>query len=502
MEKLVVESFYGFGDNLFLRPLLLAEAKVREVYVQTPYPQLFLNTPVKPIAPGQFLYDFANRSTAEASGYFDKPDKAKFIRPTYSSDDIKSYKTISSSFSKNFSKKVYDTRIPITEGQSLLGEKLLEGLSPVMLVKIPSYRHDWECESRAPKTAYMIECMKIAKERGIKIVSLQDYTLGDRLVEPELEKEWLPLCDKLLHGKLSIDQLIGLFALADCVLTYPNFLLPLSIYLDTPVFCIYGGSVAPEVIIDPRILPSHYDYVAPEPFCNCVEPAHNCNKDIDEDLIRWKFSKFLDTRYDEPDKFQWNENTGYGYYPVKNDGVYDDGYFDKYVGYEKTSFGDKLNEARVNLAKKYSQRRIIDIGVGCGQFVKSVDGLGYDVCPKAIHFLKNSCRWVEFYKIGAYNADLVTFFDSFEHIDDIDEAVRMCLGRTILMSIPIFRDKEHVLASKHFRKDEHYHYFTDAGLKRWFKLQGYHCVEQNEMETELGRDGIGTYVFEKDELVV
>ena len=501
MDKLIVESFYGFGDNLFLRPLLLEEAKTKEVYVQTPYPELFLNTNVVPIKPGAFLYDFANRAMDSAHGYGNKPQDGKFIRPHYSVQDLKDYRTLSYSFSRGFNNKVMDTRLTVTKEQLLLGAELLSDVSgPVMLIKIPSYRHDWMCESRTPKTQYMIECIKMARERDLKIVSLQDYTLGDRLGEPELEKEWLPLCDKLLHGKLSINQLVGLFSLSDCVLTYPNFLLPLAIYLDKPVFCIYGGSVHPATIIDPRIAPSHYSYVAPKPFCHCVESHHDCNKEIPLDVVRGKFEQFLITRHHPPDKLMWDEDRGYGYYPVENNGVYDDSYFDKYMGYEKTEFGERLNSERVKLAIRFSNNDIIDIGIGSGQFLRASGAMGYDVCPKAVEWLKNNCRWVDFYNRGAYNADLVTFFDSFEHIDDIETVVKMCMGRNILISIPIFRDREHVLASKHFRKDEHYHYFTDKGLKDWFAIRNYECVFQSDIETQLGREGIETYVFSYKQL--
>ncbi len=496
-KNLMVESLYGFGDNIFLRPILMAQRDEWNVYVQTPYPELFIGTGIQPVKPQTFLYDFANRAMDEAKGYVEKPEIFKFMRPNYSMEDLKNCKTISHSFSKGFKNKEFTQRLSPSDYQISLGKKLIGDLGKVMLVKIPSYRHDWESESRAPKTEYMIECMEIAKEHGLKIISLQDYTLGDKLCEPELEKQWMSLCDKTLHGKLSVDELIGLFSQADCVLTYPNFLLPLSIYLDKPVFCIYGGSISPQTIIDPRIQAAHYSYAAPKPFCNCIQPSHNCNKDISNYVVRGKFIDFLNSRYSPPDKFIWDEEVGYGYYPVENNGVYNDSYFDKYVGYEDSEIGRRLNDERVKLAKKYCDGNIIDFGIGSGQFVRASGAMGYDVCQKAIDWLKANDRWVDFKRVGAYNADLVTFFDSFEHVDDIDELVNSCLGKDIIISIPIFRNKEHVLRSKHFRKDEHYHYFTDKGLKRWFGFRNYECVYQSDIETQIGREGIGTYVFSK-----
>jgi hypothetical protein len=496
-KNLVIESFYGFGDNLFVRPLALSATEYYNVFVQTPYPELYLDTAVTPIKPGNFLYDFANRCVDDGKGWGEKPAVAEFIRPTYSSDDLKDYRTLSKSFARGFPKQVYDTRLPVSEAQREFGLKLVDTGKPILIVKMPSYRHDWDCESRTPKTAYMIECLKMAKNYGFHIVSLQDYTLGDRLGEPELEGEWLPLCDTVLHGKLSIDELIGLFSIADSVLTYPNFLLPLAVYLDKSVFTIYGGSVHPQCIIDPRIRPLHSDFIYPQPFCHCIDSHHGCNKEIPMDVVRERFERFIFERHLPPDELQWSEEFGYGYYPVKNEGVYNDSYFDKYVGYERTEFGDKLNYERVRIANMFSSGTIIDIGIGSGQFVRAVDGLGYDVCPKAVDWLKGQDKYVDLYKQGAYNADLVTFFDSFEHIDDIELAVEKCLGRNILISIPIFNDKAHVLRSKHFRKDEHYHYFTESGLITFFALRNYECLFKSNIESELGREDIKTFVFGK-----
>ena len=500
---LVVESFHGFGDNLFIRPLLIEETKHREVYVQTPYPELFQGTDIRVCKPTPFLYDFANRCMQDArTEWLRPPSSAKFLRPTYSAEQLRQEHSISLSFSAGLSSLKFDTRLKPTEYQLSLGRELVKTDKPICIFKIPSFRHDWLCESRTPKTVYMIECLKMAKAAGYYLVSLQDYTLGDHLENPELESEWMPLADKTLHGKLSVDQLIGLAGISTIIITYPNFLLPLGIFLDKSVFCLYGGSVSPRAIIDPRIGAKHYRYVAPNPFCNCVLPHHDCNKEIPADEIRNKFLGFLEGVGTISDDLQWDETIGYGYYPVSQSNIYNDNYFDKYIGYENTDMGKALNYERIRLANMFSSKQILDIGIGSGMFVDYVDGFGYDVCPKAIDWLMNRDKYVDFYKEGAWRVDLVTFFDSFEHIDDIDKAVKMCMGRTILISIPIFKDKAHVLRSKHYRKDEHYHYFTHDGLIKWFGLRNYEPIYTSDVETKLGREDIETFVFRYKELSV
>ena len=90
----------------------------------------------------------------------------------------------------------------------------------------------------------------------------------------------------------------------------------------------------------------------------------------------------------------------------------------------------------------------------------------------------------------------MTVWDSLEHIDDMSAAIQH-IDRFAFVSIPVFSGYDDVLASKHFRPDEHIHYFTVAGLIRWFDKQGFNCREYNQVESDIGREGIGTFVFER-----
>jgi hypothetical protein len=90
----------------------------------------------------------------------------------------------------------------------------------------------------------------------------------------------------------------------------------------------------------------------------------------------------------------------------------------------------------------------------------------------------------------------LTFWDSLEHIDDPEAAVARA-GQWVFVSLPVFRNAEHILMSRHYRKDEHIWYFTDEGIRRWFGVQGFVCAEHNTIESMLGRDGISSYAFRR-----
>ena len=67
----------------------------------------------------------------------------------------------------------------------------------------------------------------------------------------------------------------------------------------------------------------------------------------------------------------------------------------------------------------------------------------------------------------------------------------------MFISLPIFNNLSHVLSSKHFRRNEHFWYFTHDGLVHWFSENGFDFIEFTNEETKLGRDGILTYAFRR-----
>lgn len=187
------------------------------------------------------------------------------------------------------------------------------------------------------------------------------------------------------------------------------------------------------------------------------------------------------------------------FYPVE-DFVYNEAYMNKYRTYEDTTIGNQLNQFRVNLAQKYKPDwGIIDVGIGCGTFIQSFpDGYGYDVNPAGIDYLQKCGKWVDIYKEDISYFSTVTFFDSLEHIKEPDIILsRIAPGTVVIVSLPTFRDKKHILKSKHFRPDEHYHYFTLSGFLDFMYNNTYDDLEINSGEILAGREDIVTYVFEK-----
>lgn len=191
----------------------------------------------------------------------------------------------------------------------------------------------------------------------------------------------------------------------------------------------------------------------------------------------------------------WLPEVGIGHYPVRaEDTPYDAAYFEKYERMADTGMGRTLTQARVDLVARHHTGDVLDVGIGCGQFVSAMPGAkGFDVNPAGVEWLTRRDLYRDLYR-GHYEA--LTFWDSLEHIHDIARAVCQS-GKWVFTSLPIFTGPEHVLRSRHFRPDEHIWYFTDRGIRWWFAEQGFECVEHSTMESDLGREDIGTYAFRR-----
>lgn len=193
-----------------------------------------------------------------------------------------------------------------------------------------------------------------------------------------------------------------------------------------------------------------------------------------------------------PPSLVWLDEHGIGYYPV-HDTPYDAAYFQKYQGYARTELGRKLTRTRSELVGAYiSNSRVTDVGIGCGAFVRYHDGaVGYDVNPAGVQWLLEHRKWSNPYEEEVRHA---CFWDSLEHIADPSLLLNR-VQESVFVSIPIFTGLDHVRRSKHFRRDEHYWYFTSSGFIQYMRALGWRCVERNWMETDLGREDIETYAF-------
>lgn len=174
---------------------------------------------------------------------------------------------------------------------------------------------------------------------------------------------------------------------------------------------------------------------------------------------------------------------------------YGSDYFDKCHGYEGTEISRKLNAGRIKFVARHFSGRLLDVGVGSGEFVKSrPHTFGYDVNPVAEKWLRHAGRWAtEFTSFGAFS-----FWDVLEHVPKPEDYLRNCyLHGFVFASIPIMSSLDEIRASKHYRPGEHLYYFTELGFAQWMERHGFALLEVSNFETEAGRDSILSFAFRR-----
>lgn len=198
----------------------------------------------------------------------------------------------------------------------------------------------------------------------------------------------------------------------------------------------------------------------------------------------------------------WSEDDGMGYFPVADhEGVYTSAYFEKYRKMSDTGMGAALNGFRADLVDEHLHpiAQILDVGIGDGAFLRvladrdRLDAKGYDINPTAIEYLNGRGQWGDLY---LRKWACVTFWDSLEHIPNPFAAMEQ-VTHSALVSIPVFKDLKHVLRSKHFRKDEHFWYFTPSGFRQFATRTGFEVLHETHREAELGREDIMTFVLRR-----
>lgn len=178
--------------------------------------------------------------------------------------------------------------------------------------------------------------------------------------------------------------------------------------------------------------------------------------------------------------------------------MYDQAYFDKYKGYEDSPVGKAVNDSRVLLTTSFVDdfSSFVDVGIGCGTFVNSVGCLGTDTNPVALKWLADRGKLYQ-----GESCDYMSFWDVLEHIH-YPTPILFSIRKGVFISMPIYRDLDHVLASKHFRPSEHCWYFTDSGLKTFMKDYDFECVAESDNETKAGREDIKQYYFKKKGVIL
>lgn len=279
---LLVLGMGGLGDGIYQRPLLRAQASSRQVYVTTPWPELYADLGVHPVRPWSMELRTQQKHIARIpAGTWHRPPQPHERRTL-----------------------TYQLRNPAT---TVLGE--LEGrmqagpsnphLGPLQFdlpdlgpcpVEVPpgrrlavlrpsTIRREWPNTARAPLPAYLEEAACQLRAAGYYVVAVADIAEPDEWLEGSM-----PAADSYyVHGELTPPQVVALVQHASVVVGGVGWIVPAALHAHVPLVCIgggHGGYNAPERLVDARMDSSRVRWVLPDRYCRCTSKQHRCDKTI------------------------------------------------------------------------------------------------------------------------------------------------------------------------------------------------------------------------------
>jgi len=190
---------------------------------------------------------------------------------------------------------------------------------------------------------------------------------------------------------------------------------------------------------------------------------------------------------------KWCKDLGIGFLPTLG---YDYGqeYWERYNNYVDNGYGVKLSRFRKRFVLENfgEPDNLCDVGIGSGQFVETIKCKGFDINPYARKWLEEHGNFADPY-VDDFSA--LTFWDVLEHIENPSHLLKKT--EKVFLSIPIHRDVDACLASKHLRPDEHLWHFTEAGLEFFMSMFGFKLTAKSDEEIKIGREDIMTYSFSR-----
>jgi hypothetical protein len=174
---------------------------------------------------------------------------------------------------------------------------------------------------------------------------------------------------------------------------------------------------------------------------------------------------------------------------------YNGDYWNKCAGYEDSEIALKISKGRIEFVDRHYSGEVLDIGVGCGEFIKKRNGTyGYDINPKAVEWLLECGLYRDCFS----DFDAFTMWDVLEHVETPEQYfINIRPASFLFLSLPIFGDLAKIRESKHYRPGEHLYYWTRDGLIEWMLLHKFELCGHSDFETQAGRESIESFAFRK-----
>jgi hypothetical protein len=286
---------WGLGDNIFARPFVRAAAAQHEVWLETPWPELYADLDIKFVRGSRKLRTQQKNMARQSADRWSRPSvlaKARMreIKVGYfnlaASSIINSLEQRWSGLNVGFDPALFD--LPDMGASPVVSDK------PIAVIRPVTVRTEWRNEARNPRPEY-IAALAAELMATHTVVAVADLAPGQEWAIGNLP----PAHHYLVRGELAVRELLALARDADLVIGGVGWIVPAGLALKTRTFVVlggHGGHNAPEKITDPRLDLSHIGFAIPETFCRCTNMLHGCDKTIADPLgqfRRWRNNALL-----------------------------------------------------------------------------------------------------------------------------------------------------------------------------------------------------------------
>lgn len=278
---ILIRAMDGLGDSIYARPLIRAAAEKWDVYLITPWPELFEDLDLKLVQSETDLRTQAkNVERNRARKWSVPPPGITRARLRYGPEDLQIF-----SIMQCMEQILPSSGTPIMDLPDM-GPSPVRGTGkPMAVVRPVTVRSEWANVSRNPLPEYVARIVEDLKATH-HIVSVADLSPG---------KEWapnpLPFSHVKYHkGELKVKQLLALVRDADVVVGGVGWITPACLATKTKLFNVLGGNGAhngPDKIVDPRIDTGCVGFAIPDRFCRCSNMDHACDKTISNLMEQW-----------------------------------------------------------------------------------------------------------------------------------------------------------------------------------------------------------------------
>jgi hypothetical protein len=276
---------WGLGDSIYARPFIAAASMVRDVWLETPWPELYADLPLRFVKGDRPLRTQTLNAARQPPGLWRQPPAgAQEIRLAYGNAELARGSVVQG----------IESKLPLPAGVKPvwtlpeLGASPIDTRgSPLAIIRPVTRRAEWDNRARNCLPGYVDEIAGDLKGRGFSVLVLADLKVGE---------EWLengripPSNAALTNGELSMRQMLAAVRDAAVVVGPVGWIVPAGLALGTRTFCVLGGQGghnAPEKLTDPRMDCSRLGFAMPKEFCRCTDMQHSCPKAIPDLMSQW-----------------------------------------------------------------------------------------------------------------------------------------------------------------------------------------------------------------------